>query len=61
VGYFDNEYQPKPEQFSWFFELKIPSSKKIPFDFTLSTSLDTGTYRPVNFGGFIKLTKRGNF
>jgi hypothetical protein len=61
VGWFDNEYQPKPEQFSWFFELKIPSSKKIPFDFTLSTSLDTGTYRPVNFGGFIKISKTGFF
>ncbi len=61
VGWFGNEYNPKPEQFSGLFEVKIPFSKKIPFDITLISSFDTGTYRPVNYGGFIKISKTGLF
>jgi len=61
TGWFDNEYQPQPKQFSGLFEIKIPTNKKIPFNITLSSAFDTGTYRPVNFGGFIKISKTGIF
>jgi len=61
VGWFDNEYQPRPNQFSGLLEVKIPYSKKMPFDITLISAFDTGTYRPVNFGGFIKLSRTGFF
>jgi len=61
VGWFDAEYLPKPTQFSGFLEVTIPKFKNLPFTITVSSSFDTGTYRPVNFGGFIKLSKTGFF
>jgi len=60
-GYFDAEYNPKPTQFSGYLECKIPGIKKLPIDIILGSSFDTGTYRPVNFGGFISLRKTGLF
>jgi len=61
VGWFDTEYNPKPTQFSGFLEVAFPKLKNIPFDISVSSSFDTGTYRPVNFGGYIKLSKKGIF
>lgn len=61
TGWFDYEYHPKPKQFSGLFELILPTNKKVPFQITFSSSFDTGTYRPTNFGGFIKLSKTGIF
>jgi len=59
-GWFGNEYDPKPQQFSGLFEINLPKSN-LPIEITLGTAFDTGTYRSVNFGGFLKLTKKGNF
>jgi hypothetical protein len=61
VGWFDAEYNPKPTQFSGFLEVTFPKLKNLPFNITISSSFDTGTYRTVNFGGFIKLSKTGFF
>ena len=60
-GWFGSEYNPKPTQFSGYIECKIPGIKKLPVDIILGSSFDTGTYRPVNFGGFISLRKSGMF
>jgi len=60
-GWFDVEYAPKPTQFSGYIECKLPSIKKLPIDIILGSSFDTGTYTPVNFGGFISLRKVGLF
>jgi hypothetical protein len=61
-GWFDNEYENKPTQFSGLFEATLPQSKKhIPFDISATFAFDIGTYNPVNFGGFITLTRRGLF
>jgi len=60
-GWFDQEYEVKPTQFSGLLEFNIPQFHNIPFDISLSGSFDTGTYRPVNFGGFITLTRSGLF
>ncbi|MBL4745972.1 MAG: hypothetical protein JKY08_06365 [Flavobacteriaceae bacterium] len=61
IGWFDNEYDPKLTQFSGYIECKLPSIKKLPIDIILGSSFDTGTYRPVNVGGFISLRKTGLF
>ncbi|MDX1828800.1 MAG: capsule assembly Wzi family protein [Lutibacter sp.] len=61
VGWFDYEYHPQPKQFSGFLAVTFPKLKNLPFTITVSSSFDTGTYRPVNFGGFIKLSKTGFF
>ncbi len=61
TGWFNNEYQPKPTQFSGYLEVSFPKIEKFPILITVGTAFDTGTYRPVNFGGFIKLTKKGLF
>ena len=61
-GWFDNEYDPKPKQLSGLLELLVPQNTQgIPFDIALAASFDTGTYAPVNFGGFLTLTRRGRF
>lgn len=60
-GWFNSEYHPKPTQFSGYLEVEIPKINQFPLDITIGTAFDTGTYRPTNFGGFIKLTKRGIF
>ena len=54
-GWFGNEYQPKPHQFSGLLEVSVPQFLNLPFELTVGTAMDTGTYRPVNFGGFLKL------
>lgn len=60
-GWFDQEYEVYPIQFSGIFEAYLPQREKIPFQISASASFDTGTYKPVNFGGFITLSKRGRF
>ena len=61
-GWFNNEYEDKPKQLSGLVELVLPQhTKGIPFDISLAASFDTGTYFPVNFGGFLSLTYRGGF
>ncbi|WP_372745417.1 capsule assembly Wzi family protein [Lutibacter sp.] len=60
-GWFNAEYQPKPTQFSGFLEFGLPKINQFPIDITIGTAFDTGTYRPSNLGGFLKLTKRGVF
>jgi len=60
-GWFGNEYETKPKQFSGLLEFHIPQFHNIPFDISISGSFDTGTYRPVNFGGFLTLSKGGLF
>lgn len=61
TGWFDNEYIKKPIRFSGITELIIPKKEKFPVEITLGIAFDTGTYRPVTFGGFFKLTKNGTF
>ena len=61
TGWFGNEYSPKPKQFSGLIEITLPTYKQLPFDISLGTAFDTGTYRPVNFGGFLKIIKNGKF
>ena len=61
IGWFDNEYEIKPKQFSGILEVSLPKIDKLPIDITFGTSFDTGTYSPLNFGGFLKLSKRGVF
>jgi hypothetical protein len=61
LGWFDNEYEVKPKQFSGILEIKLPEIQKFPIDIAFGTSFDTGTYSPINFGGFLKLSKRGVF
>jgi hypothetical protein len=60
-GWFTNEYEPSPTQFSGFLELILPEGETIPFDIIVGTSFDAGTYRSKNLGGFIKLSKNGVF
>ena len=60
-GWFDDEYSDKPMQLSGLFEVNFADIVLLPFDITAGTAFDNGTYRPVNFGGFIKLTKKGTF
>jgi len=61
-GWFNNEYEIKPKQFSGLLEMVLPQNTKgIPFDIAASFSFDTGTYAPVNFGGFITLTRNAWF
>lgn len=61
VGWFGSEYLDKPTQTSGIFEVTDMKMFKLPFEIAIGTAFDTGTYRPVNFGGYIKLTKRGTF
>lgn len=60
-GWFENEYETKPKQLSGLLEFHIPQFHNIPFDINIGGSFDTGTYSPVNFGGFLTLTRRGLF
>jgi hypothetical protein len=61
-GWFKNEYEPKPKQLSGYLEVILPEkNKKLPFDISAAFSFETGTYAPVNFGGFITLSKNGFF
>ena len=59
-GWFGKEYSPRPIQFSGIFNVVLPTHK-LPFKIAIGTAFDTGTYRPVNFGGYIKLIKTGVF
>lgn len=60
-GWFEEEYDPRPKQFSGLLELRFSEGKTLPFDLTVGTAFDTGSYRPTNFGGFLKLSKTGIF
>jgi len=60
-GWFNNEYSQKPKQFSAVVEVLLPKWKNVPFTITMGSAFDTGSYRPNNFGGFLKLTKKGIF
>lgn len=60
-GWFGSEYVDKPTQISGLLEATIPKLTNLPLEITIGAAFDTGTYRPVNFGGFLKLTKRGIF
>lgn len=54
-GWFDNEYDPKPKQFSGYLEVNLPQLRHLPFEISLGSAFDNGTYRPNNIGGFLKL------
>ena len=58
AGWFSNPLNES--QFSPYFEIFI-ETEKIPFDISLGTAADFGEFLPNNFGGFIKLTKKGIF
>jgi hypothetical protein len=61
-GWFNQEYDSNPVQISGILDLVIPQKiLNLPFEVSASVSFDTGTYRPVNFGGFLSLRKRGVF
>jgi len=60
-GWFGDEYVNKPTQFSGLLEVSFSQLFKLPFRVTLGSAFDTGTYRSVNFGGSLKLSKRGIF
>ena len=61
IGWFGNEYENKPTQFSGIVTLTIPKSINFPIAVSVGIAFDTGTYRPVTFGGFLKLSKSGGF
>ncbi len=61
VGWYDEEYNPKPTQFSGLFEVVVPKLSNFPFFITIGTAFDTGTYSPSKIGGFLKISKRGIF
>ena len=61
-GWFNQEYDPKPKQFSGFLEMTLPEKEKgLPFNISASVAFDTGTYTPVNYGGMITISKNGFF
>ena len=61
-GWFGQEYDPNPYQFSGIIDLVIPQDIfKLPFDVSASFAFDAGTYRPQNFGAFLSITKTGSF
>ena len=61
-GWFGQEYDPNPYQFSGILDLVIPQDIfKLPFDVAASFAFDAGTYRPQNFGAFLSITKTGSF
>jgi hypothetical protein len=61
VGWFGAEYVVKPNQFSSLLEVNFPRIGSFPFNFSLGAAFDTGTYSPINFGGFLKLSSIGVF
>ena len=61
-GWFGQEYDPNPYQFSGILDIVIPQEKfNLPFDVAASFAFDAGTYRPQNFGAFLSITKTGSF
>ena len=61
-GWFGQEYDTNPFQFSGFLDIIIPQSIfNLPFDISASVAFDSGTYRPKNFGAFLSITKTGIF
>ena len=61
-GWFGQEYDSNPYQFSGILDIVIPQEKfNLPFDVAASFAFDAGTYRPQNFGAFISITKTGSF
>ncbi len=61
-GWFGQEYDPNPFQFSGILDIVIPQEKfNLPFDVAASFVFDAGTYRPQNFGAFLSITKTGSF
>ena len=54
-GWFGQEYDPNPYQFSGILDLVIPQDVfKLPFDVSASFAFDAGTYRPPKFWRFFK-------
>ena len=61
-GWFGQEYDPNPYQFSGILDIVIPQDKfNLPFDVAASFAFDAGTYRPQNFGVFLSIKKTGSF
>ena len=61
-GWFNQEYEQYPVQFSGILDIVIPQDKfNLPFDVAASFAFDAGSYRPKNFGGFLSITKTGSF
>ncbi|MDC0341931.1 capsule assembly Wzi family protein [Flavobacteriaceae bacterium] len=61
-GWFGQEYDPNPYQFSGILDVVIPQDIfKLPFDVAASFAFDAGTYRSQNFGAFLSITKTGSF
>jgi hypothetical protein len=61
-GWFGQEYDPNPYQFSGLLDISIPQDIfNLPFDVSASFAFDAGTYRPQNFGAFLSITKTGSF
>ena len=61
-GWFNQEYEQYPVQFSGILDIVIPQEKfNLPFDVAASFAFDAGTYRPQNFGAFLSIKKTGSF
>ena len=61
-GWFGQEYDPNPYQFSGILDIIIPQDKfNLPFDVATSFAFDAGNYRPQNFGAFLSISKKGSF
>ena len=61
-GWFNQEYEQYPVQFSGILDIVIPQEKfNLPFDVAASFAFDAGSYRPQNFGAFLSITKTGSF
>ena len=61
-GWFGQEYDPNPYQFSGLLDFSLPEDiSKLPFTMSASLAFDFGTYRSKNFGGFLSIKKTGSF
>ena len=61
-GWFGQEYDPNPYQFSGILDIVIPQDKfNLPFEVAASFAFDAGSYRPQNFGAFLSIKKTGSF
>ena len=61
-GWFGQEYDSNPYQFSGILDIVIPQDKfNLPFDVAASFAFDAGSYSPQNFGAFLSITKTGSF
>lgn len=60
-GWFDAEFEKKPQVFSSYLETDLSSLFNHKFQFNIGTVLDAGNTSKTNLGGFMRITKKGIF